>query len=57
MARPPLERISGGRAKSVIVVADARGLRDPYKQILSVVVADLLPHLEEAMHGITGKSL
>ena len=37
------------------MVADARGLCDPYKQILFVVVANLLPHLEKAMHGIAGK--
>jgi hypothetical protein len=51
----PLEGVIGGRAKAVIVVADPRGLRDPYKQMLFVAVTHLLPYLEEAMYRIAGE--
>src|SRR5262249_11736689 len=46
-----------GQCRRGLMVAGARGLRDPYKQILSVVVADLLPHLEKGWTGSPGKSL
>ena len=53
--QPALVRVLGGRAEAVIVVADARRLRDPDKQILFVVVTDLLPHLEKTVHRIAGE--
>ena len=44
-----------GGAETIIVIADTGRLGNPDKQILLVLVADLLPHLEEAMHRIAGE--